>query len=201
MSPDRVRVAALGATVVGFVLLIAGVVGTLVSDDGAPRVAPQPTATPEAPAEEAAEAPAEEPPEAPPEEPAEEEPEAPPEEPAEEEEGVEEFYASLGEAIRTGDADFLFARLHPEVLELYGEDQCRASVERLDNPDYEIEVIAVGEARRFLFGKREGLKIPVADTIPVEIVQRAGDQEVEQTAHVARVDGELRWFTDCGDPI
>ncbi len=52
------------------------------------------------------------------------------------------------------------------------------------------------------FGDRDDLVIPIDDAIPVDIVQRTdGDEARVQTSHLATIDVELRWFTDCGKPV
>jgi hypothetical protein len=44
--------------------------------------------------------------------------------------------------------------------------------------------------------------VEIADAVAVQLVQRtpANPDPPAQEAHLALVDGEVRWFTDCGEP-
>jgi hypothetical protein len=44
--------------------------------------------------------------------------------------------------------------------------------------------------------------VDIADAVAVQLVQRtaASSDPPAQEAHLALVDGEIRWFTDCGEP-
>jgi hypothetical protein len=96
----------------------------------------------------------------------------------------------------------LLSRLDPAVFEAYGEEQCRAYVEGLDEPTIGFEVRDVGEPEDWDFGERDGLAIPISEAIPVEIVQSVdGVAAPPQETHVHRVGDQLRWFTDCGEPV
>ena len=116
---------------------------------------------------------------------------------------VRAFYELFEEAVQTGDGDDLHARLHPAVFELYGEEQCRAFVDAgFDNPDLGFEAQSVGPLGPWTW-ERDGRSVAVADAVAVQLVQRtpANVEPAPQEAHVALVDGELRWFTDCGEPL
>lgn len=114
----------------------------------------------------------------------------------------EELYALLEVAFQTGDGDALFTRLDAAVLDVYGEEQCRSYVDGLERPDLEFEVVEVYETAPWDFGKRDGLTVPIDDAIQVDIVQIVGGERAPVTeAHVRYEGDELRWFTDCGDPV
>lgn len=113
---------------------------------------------------------------------------------------VEDFYARLVAAIRTGDGDFLFSRFHPAVLDRYGGDQCRAALASAADPEAEIEVLSVGEPERWTW-EMDGVSTDIEDAIPVELRLAGRIEAASSEAHVATVDGELRWFTDCGEPV
>jgi hypothetical protein len=116
---------------------------------------------------------------------------------------VEGFYDLFQTAVQTGDADTLYARLHPAVLDLYGADQCRAFIDAgFDNPDLTFEVVSVGPLEPWVW-ERDGRTVDVGDAVALQLVQRtlANPDPAPQEAHVALVDGEIRWFTDCGDPL
>ncbi len=113
----------------------------------------------------------------------------------------EEFFALFAEAIRTGDVEFLLARLHPVVLERYGRQQCRAAVAALaTDPTFDAKVRSTSEAGAYEFTS-DGESATVDDTLTVAVTFTTAGDAGRQDAHVAPVDGELRWFTDCGDPI
>ncbi len=113
---------------------------------------------------------------------------------------VEEFMAQLATALREGDEAFLFPRLHPAVLELYGEEQCRAYTTPLQDPTLQLEVRGVTGPERWAW-ERDDRTTDVADVFTVAVLLRSGDTEADQELHVGIVAGDLRWFTDCGDPL
>lgn len=176
--------AGLGALVAGAVLVLVGVVGLLTSgddDDGDGEVA---ATTPSAARATSSTATS-----------------APPTTSAAPAETPEELYALLEVAFQTGDGDALFARLDAAVLDVYGEAQCRSYVDGLERPDLELEVVEVHETAPWEFGERDGLAVPIADAIQVDIVPIVGGERAPLTEAYVRYEGdELRWFTDCGDP-
>ncbi|MBI2169665.1 MAG: hypothetical protein HYU28_09250 [Actinobacteria bacterium] len=116
------------------------------------------------------------------------------------EELVSAFYEVFGAAFREAETDFLFERLHPEVIALYGEDQCRAFIEKVpDNRSFEI--LEVHNPAPWNYGEREGREIPIEDAIQVDVIQRIDDRDTQLDSHLAVVGDEVRWFTDCGEPI
>ena len=114
----------------------------------------------------------------------------------------QELYALLERAFAENDDELLFARLDRAVLDAYGEDGCRAYLERLTPPGPTFEVVSVGDPAPWTFGARDGLAIEIADAIPVGVViTQDGEAQPVQETHVRREGRELRWFTDCGDPL
>jgi hypothetical protein len=114
---------------------------------------------------------------------------------------VRAFVVDLAAAIRGGDAAFLLARLHPAVLERYGEDQCRAVTDGLASPGLDLEVLDVGAPEAWdwqLDG--ETVSTRVDEAVPVRVRRTDGASSEETEIHVAETEGVLRWFTDCGDP-
>lgn len=178
--------AGLGLLVAGAALVVIGVVGLLASgdDDGDGEAAPTTTTTDAATTTTEAtttttttEAPV----------------------PAE---TPEELFAVLEAAFQTGDGDTLFARLDPAVLDVYGEVQCRSYADGLERPDLEFEVVEVHAPAPWDFGERDDLAVPIEDAIQVDVVQVVGGERSSVTeAHLRYAGDELRWFTDCGDPV
>lgn len=116
---------------------------------------------------------------------------------------VQEFYDLFELAVQGGDGDVLYDRLHPAVFELYGEQQCRTFIDAgFDNPELEFEAQAVGPLEPWTW-ERDGRSVEVGDAVAVQLLQRtpAVPDPAPQEAHLALVDGEIRWFTDCGEPI
>jgi len=114
---------------------------------------------------------------------------------------VEAFYVEFAAAFGDGDVDFLFDRLDPVVIGLYGAAQCRDHVDDILGAR-SFEVVDIGTPAPWDFGaEREQQSLVVEDAIPVEVVQRLGETEATSEAHVTIRDGGVRWFTDCGDPV
>lgn len=116
------------------------------------------------------------------------------------EQKVTEFYVQFQEAFRTGDETFLFDHLHPEVLKLYGETQCRDYLSTIKE-ERTFEVLQIHQPAAWNFGERESREIPISDAIQVDAIQRLGSQEGRIAAHVAVTETLVQWFTDCGDPV
>ncbi len=102
---------------------------------------------------------------------------------------IEAFVAAYASATDTDDADFLFGSLHPRVIDVGGEELCRAFVER--------EIVEISNYR---------LSGPI--TGPTEIVSGVTGYRAEVTfdfmgqtftdnAQFAIVDGEVKWFSVC----
>jgi hypothetical protein len=109
----------------------------------------------------------------------------------------EQFLAALQRAQREGDAAFLLARLHPAVIERYGEDACRAGVAKPPDPTSTFAVVKVDHTGPWDYTS-DGRTTTIADTVFVVANRVAQGQEQAQVeVHVAPVHGEQRWFTDC----
>ena len=113
-----------------------------------------------------------------------------------------DLYALLERAFADDDDATLLARLDPAVLETYGDAQCRAYLEGLAPPGPTFEVVGVGEPAPWDYGERDGRQILVEDAIAVDLlVTNPGAEPTAQVAHVRYDGSELRWFTDCGEPL
>jgi hypothetical protein len=111
-----------------------------------------------------------------------------------------ELYAVLERAFQAGDGDALYARLDPAVLDAYGADQCREFLAAVEATDVRLEVTDVGTPETWSFGERDGFGVEVKDAIPLEVTQTTPGGLSAIKSHVHRVDDQLRWFTDCGEP-
>lgn len=112
-------------------------------------------------------------------------------------EAVEEFGPAFAAALEAGDLDFVFDRLHPVVLASFGEDLCRAYVEREVSLIREYRIIGpVGGPGSTTFSTPEG-DITVTDLYTAPVSFRFEGQEVTTEGAFAPVAGEVRWFTNC----
>jgi hypothetical protein len=122
----------------------------------------------------------------------------PSEEPAE---TAEEFFELFAQAIRTGDEAVLLDRLHPVVLDLYGRRQCRAAAASIpQDPSFEARVRDVTGPEPYEYAP-DGESITVKDAFTVALTFSTDEGTSRQDGHLALVEGEMRWFTDCGDPL
>lgn len=114
-------------------------------------------------------------------------------------EPIEAFYPDFNAALAEHDVEFLFARLAPPVFDRYGADQCRSYLDSLPPQDTELEVIDVaGPAAWDWVSDEVVTTIPDAYTVTLERTVDGQTSQIE--SHVVQADGEVRWFTDCGDP-
>ncbi len=113
-------------------------------------------------------------------------------------ETVEEFALAFAAALERGDADFVFDRLHPVVIAIHDEASCRATVEdrvllitdyRLTGPVSGPESVDFTVSNRIITVS-EQFRAPVAFGFQGTVVETEGV--------FALLDGEMRWFTDCG---
>jgi hypothetical protein len=118
---------------------------------------------------------------------------APPESPA-------DFAVRLGEAIKTSDVEFLLTHLHDAVIRRYGADQCRAYLPTIGDPTAEFRVKSVSEPGPYDYAV-DGRSEIVPDTYTLAVDRVIDGQPVALDIHLARVGKEIRWFTDCGDPV
>lgn len=103
------------------------------------------------------------------------------------------FAADLATALREGDAEFLEGRLHPAVAVLYGAESCRSALAGAVDPGRDLTVVSVGDPGRWEW-VIDGRSTPLGDVVTVVFADGS-------EAHFGYVGAELRWFTDCGDPL
>lgn len=116
------------------------------------------------------------------------------------EELINEFFAVFGEAFGNGNTAFLFERLHPEVLNLYVESQCRTFLESIRG-GRTFEILEIHPPGPWNYGEREGREIIIEEAVQVDLIQRLDGREDRIESHVVIDDGTVRWFTDCGTPV
>lgn len=111
----------------------------------------------------------------------------------------EEFLKIFVAAIRGGDADFLLERLHPVVVELYGERTCLRHLKEFRDKTIVITLVSARGPGVFRWAV-DGHEEDVPDVLTVKVAfDRQGEGD-RQRIHLGIVGSELRWFTDCGTP-
>jgi hypothetical protein len=110
---------------------------------------------------------------------------------------AEELADGLLAAFQTGDAQYLFDRLHPLVFDRYGERQCRRHINGFaPNPGAQWTVVTSSGPAPWSW-ETDGLSTTVGDTWTVTLDEPGTGQ---RDVHFAPADGKWRWFLDCGDP-
>jgi hypothetical protein len=117
-------------------------------------------------------------------------------------EAVQKFLDQLDAAVHNGDIAFRVARLHPAVIQRYGEQQCRdfLATPVAQDPSRRDKVSRVDKPARFEFTTDDGA-IPIPNAQLVLVKETFEKKKGERELHVALVDGEYRYFIDCGTPI
>lgn len=111
---------------------------------------------------------------------------------------VRAFVPELVAAIRAGDNGYKFERLHPLVVQRYGEATCRSGLTAAQ-PDFVMDVVSVGAPEPWDW-VTDGLTTSVV-AIPVNVKRSGADGAlVDGVIHLAEAEGAMRWFTDCGTP-
>jgi hypothetical protein len=115
-------------------------------------------------------------------------------------ESPEGFLPVLSAAIRTGDEGFLFDRLHPVVVDVYGERACRVYLRDFVVPNSEFRFRSAAEPTEFTW-IADGMATLVQDVVNVDVTAVSEEGEIDRVIHLGLVEGSLRWFADCGDPV
>jgi hypothetical protein len=112
-------------------------------------------------------------------------------------ESIDDFVLAFREALDADDLDFVFSRLHPAVIEDYGQDLCRTWTEReiLALEEYQITApySELGETTMNL----PGGAVPVDELFEVPISFVFQGQFFEDNASYAREAGVVYWLGNC----
>lgn len=119
---------------------------------------------------------------------------------SETEETVEDFIAVLAAAMKSTDVDTLVARLHPEVVARYGVEQCRTYVATQGDPAFELAHISTSAPLVWAYAT-DGESVDIVDAFTVTVGQTKTNGFDRREIHLARFEGEVRWFSDCGVPV
>lgn len=113
-------------------------------------------------------------------------------------ETLEEFVVAYRAALDSDDVAFLLDRLHPRILEIQGEEFCRAWVEReiivLDN--YQLAGEISGPADQ-MFPAPDGSQFAIADTFSTTVTFTIQGASFESPALFALVESEMFWLGTC----
>lgn len=106
---------------------------------------------------------------------------------------IEGFVPMFADAIARQDIEYLLATLHPSVLSLFEEETCRGFISD--------EILQLEQYR--LIGEADGPIAQLVAETEVEMYQAPvafafQGQEFTSEAAFAFVDGQVRWFTQCG---
>jgi hypothetical protein len=113
--------------------------------------------------------------------------------------GPETFALALGKAERDGDVDFRVERLHPAVIERYGEAACRADLDGPPDPTVRFEEPVVDRVGSWDYTS-DGETVTIEETFFVNAERYGGGEPGRDVVlHFAEAEGLLRWFTDCTD--
>jgi hypothetical protein len=112
---------------------------------------------------------------------------------------VESFADELSAAISNGRRAYLLERLHPAVIERYGQRACRLYTRAIAGDDIRWEILGTSGPESWTYITDETETI-IDDAATVTVLQPGADPE-QRELHFAPFEGTWRWFTDCGDPL
>ena len=113
---------------------------------------------------------------------------------------VKKFLDEIDAAARAGNVDLRLARLHPAVIARYGEQQCRDFLAGQRDPTRKDKVTKVGKPESFEYAT-DNQSATVADSLPVLVRETNKGKKGDRNIHLARVNGQLTYFIDCGQPL
>jgi serine/threonine-protein kinase len=106
----------------------------------------------------------------------------------------------LSQAHADGDSALLYARLHGEVIERYGASQCQLYLEGVTGSISDLEALSTTFPVVFHYSM-DDMETVLPDAVRLNIRYQAQDQTFETEMHMVEENGEIRWFTDCGEPL
>jgi hypothetical protein len=116
------------------------------------------------------------------------------------EETIQAFAAKLSEAFRTENWGFALERVHPVVIDLYGQPLCATYLRDQADPSFNINVTASTGPEAWNWERDERIT-SLENVYEVSAYITAREQTTFSTLHFVQVeDGTFRWLTDCGVP-
>jgi hypothetical protein len=113
---------------------------------------------------------------------------------------VQRFLNELDKAVREGNTDFRVGRLHTAVIERYGEQQCRDFLAAQVDKTRRDRVKRVAKPEAFEFDT-DNLSVTIPDAMTVAVRETRMGKKADRNLHLARVNKELTYFVDCGQPL
>jgi hypothetical protein len=114
---------------------------------------------------------------------------------------IQSFVSVFNAAFLDGNTEHLYQLLHPSVVELYGEEACRAYMDTIIETPTMLEYLDAIKVGHWDWERDEKV-ISVDHAYAVQLNFTANDQTAQQELHLTLPgDDSVRWFTDCGDPI
>ena len=112
-------------------------------------------------------------------------------------EAADEFLQQLSESLATGDGSFALSRLHPKVIETFGQDVCNQTVPATDDQTFNLTLVSEGAHGPWDWPQPDGTTIRIDDavTFDVQITQQGSTAPAQ--VHLVLLDGMWRWFTYC----
>jgi hypothetical protein len=113
-------------------------------------------------------------------------------------ETLEEFVVAYRAALDSDDVAFLVSRLHPKIVEIHGDELCRAWVERevVNLDDYQIIGEVSGPADE-MFTAPDGSQFAIADKFSTTASFTFQGTPGESPADFALVEGVMHWLGTC----
>ena len=112
-------------------------------------------------------------------------------------ETVEEFVAALGAAIDAGDNAFVFSRLHPVVIESWGEDLCRGWVDREIMALAQYTLVSVDQGPLTQTVTTPAGSVTITDFYSTTVTFRFEGEPFETTGAFGRLDGDMYYLGQC----
>ena len=111
---------------------------------------------------------------------------------------AQQFLNELDRAVRQGNTDFRVGRLHPVVIQRYGEQQCRDFLATQVDKTRRTRVKSVRKEEPFEYSN-DGA--PPVNAALVHVRATIKGKKGDRNLHLARVNGQFTYFIDCGTPL
>jgi len=113
---------------------------------------------------------------------------------------VKKFLNEIDTAARSGNVDARLARLNPAVIARYGEQQCRDFLADQQDATRKDKVTSVGKPESYEYAT-DNQSAVIPDALPVQVKETNKGKKGDRNIHLARVNGQLTYFIDCGQPL
>jgi hypothetical protein len=113
---------------------------------------------------------------------------------------VKKFLNEIDTAARSGNVDARLARLNHAVIARYGEQQCRDFLAGQQDATRKDKVTSVGKPESYEYAT-DNQSAVIPDALPVQVKETNKGKKGDRNIHLARVNGQLTYFIDCGQPL